>query len=329
VIEAARAEGVLNLVWSESSVGGSEGARRLVEGMNKLHGLDVKLQFTPGPPMAEIGAKIVQEHQAGRPATSDIFLGSDQYQAALIEAGALEAVDWTSWAPNIRDSRLLAPGSMAVEIDTRVPGIAYNSDRLQGNAVPTSLEDVLKPQYKGCVASTPYAASFDQLASPELWGEDRTIAYVTKLADQIAGLIRCGELERLLSGEFDMMVLACGHYDALRVKARGAPIGYVVPADAALKYHMYMAVPQNAAHPNAAKLFIDYLLSRAGQDIYYEFEFVDHDLVPGSKTAQDLQTLQPRGSQFSDIDVALIQRSQVPEMNRVRRELQRLLQSKQ
>jgi iron(III) transport system substrate-binding protein len=112
------------------------------------------------------------------------------------------------------------------------------------------------------------------------------------------------------------------------MKARGAPIGYVVPADAALVYHMYMAVPKNAAHPNAAKLFVDYLLSREGQDILYEFEFVDHDLVPGSKTAQELQTLQTRGSQLTEIDVALIQRSQAQEMNRVRRELQRILQSK-
>jgi len=59
----------------------------------------------------------------------------------------------------------------------------------------------------GRLASTPYAALFDVLSTPEVWGEPRTLEYATRLADQAAGLIRVGELERLVSGEFDLLAI--------------------------------------------------------------------------------------------------------------------------
>src|SRR5207237_451966 len=74
-------------------------------------------------------------------------------------------------------------------------------------------------------------------------------------------------------------------YDALRLKALGAPAGHVVPSDAALIPYWYLAVPKNAAHPNAAKLFINYALSREAQDVLYDLDYTDHHLVPGSRSA--------------------------------------------
>jgi iron(III) transport system substrate-binding protein len=325
VIDAARAEGELRLVWSENSVGGGEGIRRLAAGLNKRYGLNLNVQWTPGPPFAELAAKLTQEYQAGRPATSDIFLGAEQTVAALMAADALEAVDWQAWAPNVQDPRLIAPNGMAVEIDSRIPGITYNSDRVRGDDVPATLEDVLKPEFKGRVATTPYATTFDRLVSPELWGEQRTIDYVTRLAGQVGGLMRCGENDRLLSGEFDMLAVACGGYEAYRAKAQGQPLDHVIPADAAIIGHMHMAVPRNAAHPNAAKLFVDYMLSREAQDTLYELEFVDHHLLPGSKSAWVVEGPRAKGVQFTEIDVSFIERNNQKEMSRLRTELQRIL----
>jgi ABC-type Fe3+ transport system substrate-binding protein len=327
VIDAARAEGELRLVWSEGSMGGSDGMRRLADGLNKAYGLNLSLQWTPGPPFAELAAKLIQEHQAGRPATSDVFLGAEQTIAALLEADALLPVDWASWAPHVQDARLIAPDGVAVELDSRVPGITYHSDRVRGDAVPVTLEDALKPQYKGRIASTPYATTFDRLVSPELWGEQRTVEFVTKLAGQIGGLMRCGENDRLLSGEFDMLVVACGGYEAYRMQAKGAPLDHAVPADAAIIGHLHLAVPRNAAHPNAAKLFANYMLSREGQDLLYELEHVDHHLLPGSKSAWAIEGPQAKGIQFTEIDVAFIQRNNQREMSRLRSELQRILQA--
>ena len=211
---------------------------------------------------------------------------------------AIEAIDWANWAPNIRDPRLLAPGGMGVIFQSNTAGITYDSQRVSGEEVPRSLDDLLKPQYKGRLASTPYAAHFDKLATPEVWGEQRTLDYSRKLAEQIAGLIRCNESERLLSGEFDVLVLDCDQSNALGMKARGLPIDFAMMPEAPFVQHRYAAVPRTAAHPNAARLWIDYLLTREAQDVIYETTFADSSFVPGSKTAEILTRFQATGAKL-------------------------------
>jgi iron(III) transport system substrate-binding protein len=286
------------------------------------------VRFTPGPSMPEVAAKVAQEVEAGRPASTDVLIGSETHVVTTIQADAVLPVDWASWAPNIQDPRLIAPGGVAVQLASRVIGMTYNTSRLSGDAVPTSLQDVLKPQYKDPIASTPHAANFDRLASPELWGEPRTVEYVTKLAEQTAGLMRCGEVNRILSGEFDMLVTDCGSYDALKGQAQGAPLGHVIPSDAAEIAYWYLSVPKNAAHPNAAKLWINYVLGREGQDILYELDFSDHYLVPGSHTAAAVEAQQAKGVKFAQIDVGFVQRNDEKELSRIRDQLQSILQRK-
>ena len=174
-------------------------------------------------------------------------------------------------------------------VQSSLPGITYNSQRFSGAAVPCSLEDVLKPEYKGYVGATPYAAWFDHLAAPELWGLQRTTEYVARLADQASGLMRCNEEDRLLNGEFYPR-LDCSQRGPLRLKARGAPMEFTVASDAPLIAPLYMAVPRNAAHPNAAKLWINYLLSREAQDVMLETSYVDSHLVPVRDRAADRGT---------------------------------------
>src|SRR5262249_44432671 len=180
---------------------------------------------------------------------------------------------------------------------------------LKGDAVPRSTQDLLKASYKGRLASTPYAANWPLLATPEAWGEPRTFDYITKLTDQLSGLLRCAELERVASGEFDALALDCGpEYRGLQV--RGAPVDHVIPTDAAIIAYWYLMVPRNAAHPNAAKLWLDYLLSREAQDVLYETEFADHHLLPGSKTAPELARVQATGAQFAEGTVPFAQRNE-------------------
>ncbi|HEY7067381.1 MAG TPA: ABC transporter substrate-binding protein [Chloroflexota bacterium] len=323
LVDAARQEGALNLVLSlEAS---NETVPRWTEGFKRLYGMNLDVRYTPGPPMAEQAARIAQEAQAGRTASSDVFIGAESHVNTLANAGALEAVDWASWAPNVRDPGLVAPGGVALQLATRIPGITYNTTRLSGDAVPATLQDLLKPQYKGRIASTPYAAGFPPLGSPEVWGEARLVDYVTKLADQIGGLIRCNEIDRLVSGEFDAFALDCG-VEFRRAQARGSPIGHVIPSDAATLVYWYVAVPRHAAHPAAAKLWVDYLMSREGQDILFEGEHTDHHRVPGSHVAPEVEALQARGVKFTEVDVAFVQRTDRELLNRLGAETQRIIQ---
>ena len=125
VVDAARQEGVLDLVWGEGIVSGREGTMRLVEGLNRRYSLNLEVRFTPGQSFPEMASCIAQEYQAGRRATTDVYIGSDHHMNGLTANGVLEAVDWGAWSLNVRDPALMGPQGMAVTFESWVPGITY------------------------------------------------------------------------------------------------------------------------------------------------------------------------------------------------------------
>jgi iron(III) transport system substrate-binding protein len=327
LIDGARKEGSLSLVWG-TTLGGSEGLRRHAVAFNRLYGLDLEVRFTPGPSMTQSALRLVQEHETGRTASTDIFVGYGDHMLTAMRGNALEAVDWASWAPNVRDPRSVAAGGAAVEYASGLPGITYNSNRVAGTAVPRTLQDLLKPEYKGRIAAQQAAAWFNHLAAPELWGEARTMEYVAQLAGQTAGFLRCTDHERIAAGEFDLFALDCNNGNTLALKAQGAPVDFVAPTDAPLIAPLYMAVPKRAAHPNAAKLWINYVLSREGQDLAYDSDFADSPLIPGSRTALDMERYLPAGVKPAAVDLDFYQRNDAEALSRIQAEQIRILQGR-
>ena len=327
LIDGARQEGQLVFSWSDNTIGNSGDFAQYAQAFNKVYGLNLQIQFTPAQSMPAMGAKIAQEVQANRPASTDVFLGTAENVRDIMSVNALQPVDWTSWAPNIKDAALVEPGNIAVNVATLIPGIAYNTNKLSGDAVPKTLADLLAPRYKGHIASTVYAAQFNRLAAPELWGEQKTIDYVTKLSGQVSGLIRCGEEERVASGEFDLLALDCGG-DADRLKAHGAPLGHVIPTDAPVYFSWDLAVPKNTAHPNAAKLWINFVMGRQAQDMIYRDAFADNAFVAGSNTAPQLDQLKQKGAKLVKGDLDFYQRNDPAKLRDVSKRLVGILSKK-
>jgi iron(III) transport system substrate-binding protein len=315
-------------VWGEGTQGGTKGIEQLAAGFNKAYGLSLKVQFTPGPSMPDMGAKMIQEFQTNRPATSDLYVGYAVHMASAVQAGVLEAVDWASWAPNIKDPSLASGNGAVVTFETSLDGIGYNTQKLTGSAVPKTLQDLLKPEYKGKLASTPYAANFDYLATDAFWGEQKTVDFITKFSAQLAGLIRCDEMSRLSTGEFQAMALLCSQSNVYQEKARGGPLDIVIPSDAPLLIPLYVGLPKNSAHPNAAKLWVNYLMTREGQDTLYQYDFEDAQQMAGSKTAQQLEGLKSAGVKLSTIDLSTMQAQDPKEYARRRSEIQKILTAK-
>ena len=85
LIKKANAEGKFHSSWSQSSLGGTAGARRIEAGMNKMFGTKIKISFSPGRSMPGMSAKIRAEAAAGTPSTTDIFLGSSPYMLPLLK----------------------------------------------------------------------------------------------------------------------------------------------------------------------------------------------------------------------------------------------------
>lgn len=309
IVAAAQQEGHLSLVWSELPFGQASTVQQLISGYKQAYGLNIDVTYAPGTDMNTFANSSVLEYQGNQPSSSDVIIGAATIMDYLIQAGDVQDGHWMDWAPNVTDPGMVAPGGIGVHFGAYFPGIEYNTQLFTPDTAPKTMQDLLKPEFKGKVATTPYAAHFDELSSPEVWGEQRTLDYAQQLTSQLAGLIRCGSESRIISGEFPAFGLACGSQDTDPLIAQGAPLAYVIPSDAAIIDYWYMAVPKNSAHPNAAKLWVNYIVSPAAQKILWDTADVDDPLVAGSHSAQQVATLRSQGASVTEVDVAWYERN--------------------
>jgi iron(III) transport system substrate-binding protein len=297
LIEGARREGELNLVLSSSYFNEGKALPEIEQAFNAHFGLTTRINRVAGPSMPQTAARVAQEVQAGRAPQTDLYHGSDEHIATLLAAGALQPIEWRALDSRI-PANAVAEGSVAVAYGSWFPGITYNENLVSAADAPKSLADVLQPRWQGKIASTPYAAGFYRLALSNEWGEQRTTEYVRQLADQVGGLLRCGEHERLLSGEFQMLVLNCGVHVDQRAQRDGQPLNFVVPADAVRVSYYSVGVPKGSAHPNTATLFALFLLSEPGQRLSYASDLLDLHLLPGSQSVALVKPLLDQGGRL-------------------------------
>lgn len=325
LVAAAREEGELSLSWTAGSLDAPGELNGHVDGFNRAYGLNLKVRFAAAGTASENAARLLEETQAGQPAFTDVFLGTETQIAALARAATLSPELWSTWAPNIGNLKLLAPGGIAVQVQTRIPGITYNSQRLTGADIPRSLNDLLRARFRGKVATTADVSTLDRLASPDVWAPDKASAFVRRLAPQIGGVIECGDEGRIMSGEFDAFVYDCGSARVAQLKAEGALIGWSVPSDAPFVRYLYMGVPKKAAHPNAAKLWLNYMVGRQAQDIMFQHEYADHHLIPGSRSFVEVDRATKAGVKFYELTVESLQAEEARGFKSTAPEIQTLL----
>jgi ABC-type Fe3+ transport system substrate-binding protein len=188
------------------------------------------------------------------------------------------------------------------------------------------LDDFLKAEWKGKIASTPYAAGLDVLLAEDVWGREKTVAFVRALARQIAGVMRCGEAERVATGEYVALVMDCtGGCAAVAGEGRG--VAQLMPLRAGGGGGGYFAIPRNAQHPNAARLFTTFLLTEEGQKLAYDTWKIDLHFMPGSKMGAMIADYQKRGVKFKEVTVQWW--SEHPEIDASRSELIKILTTKE
>jgi iron(III) transport system substrate-binding protein len=107
-------------------------------------------------------------------------------------------------------------------------------------------------------------------------GDERGMAYLRELAKQdvvpLPIAIRA-VLDRVIAGEYEIGLEMNNTHAAISA-ALGAPVKWV-PLNPVSETLQVAGVTKGGAHPNAARLFIDFMTSKAGQEI-----FRDNDYVP-------------------------------------------------
>lgn len=313
VIAGANKEGKLELQWGAKQLGGREGLKTITDGMNKMFGTKVVARFTPAPNENEALNAIMVGQRVGRAAPTDIFVGSNQHGAMIYKNKLGLETDWHALMPDRIQAESAEGDGASLRMYTVFPGgIIYNTQRVP--YPPTSLADLLKPEWKGKIASTPYASGFDLLSSKDVWGEERTLDFARKLSPQLAGLMRCNDFERIASGEFAAYAMDCTGTDWQEWVGKGMPLGYTIPSDFPAMRFNYMTVPKNAANPNAAKLMMVYLHTHEGQDFIWHERFSDLHTYPDSHIAKFVKGYEDKGLKFHQFTIAwYMQHSEIRE----------------
>src|ERR1700682_3724256 len=105
----------------------------------------------------------------------------------------------------------------------------------------------------------------DSIAMPAFWSLARALgACNVELEANTATMI-----ERIASGKDLLGYNLLGSYAMARAK-RDPRLGVVLPKDYTLVLSRVILIAKRARHPNAAKLWVDYVLSRRGQTVLAE-----------------------------------------------------------
>ncbi|HME27389.1 MAG TPA: extracellular solute-binding protein [Acetobacteraceae bacterium] len=152
----------------------------------------------------------------------------------------------------------------------RVIGVimAYNKTVLSPDKAPKAWIDILKPEFKGrklIIQDSAAGTAFNQMYILEkllgvdfmrAWGAQQPIVVAT--AAQLIDLLVRGEA--LVGATVD-------HFRAFEPDAMKAGIVGVYPSEGMPVALAPVAILKGAPHPNAARLFIDFTLSRAGNTL--------------------------------------------------------------
>ena len=149
-----------------------------------------------------------------------------------------------------------------------VQGMAYNTKMVAPDIAPKRYEDLLQPRWRPKQIAMDYRDSSWMAVMLEIMGEAEGIAFMKKLAAKDLYMRENKNLltQLLAAGEFP--VLANTYLETFaKIQKAGAPIDWVAGRNPIPASTHLLGIYAHARHPNAAKLFVDFLLSREGQSL--------------------------------------------------------------
>ncbi|HUK41416.1 MAG TPA: extracellular solute-binding protein [Candidatus Acidoferrales bacterium] len=271
-LEAARKEGKVR-VSIPASV---EMRKQLEDGFKKRYGIEVEVFTARGSAAVR---RLADEFKAGVRHFDLHIGGSSSVVTGLLDEGLCDAIEPWLVLPEVKDPKNWWGGHMWVDSAKRyvytfqaylTESIWYNSDLLNPRELG-SYDDFLAPKLKGKIGfldpRSPGAGDSQWSFIWDVKGE----SYLKKLVAQDLLLGRDQRLlaENLAKGRVAAM-LGLTYYSYLPFIKAGLPVKSLP----ALKEGTYgtggsgnLAIIKNPANPNATKIFVNWLLSREGQEI--------------------------------------------------------------
>jgi len=148
--------------------------------------------------------------------------------------------------------------------------IAYNTKLVSPKEAPKTYEDLMNPKWRGKIMMNRLVVHWFALMVQQI-GREKAESICRRLAAN--GLIyRDGGtlVQQLVSaGEMPIGFPLYG-YQIEEMKAKGAQVAWNRP-DPVFTSLSGMGVSSSSSHPNAGKLFVDFILSQQGQNFFSQF----------------------------------------------------------
>ena len=273
LIEAARKEGVT--VWYSGMII-NQIVRPMVDAFQKKYpGVEVRYSRAAGN---DIALKIINEARARRP-LADLFDGSTAL-ASLTDAGLVAEYrpkEAERYPANRKD-----PDGLWTAPNLYYFTAAYNTNLVPAAEAPQTYEDLLNPKWKGKIVWT-----YDLTAGgpPGFvqnilihMGQEKGMDYLRQFAKQEPVTIPAAQrvvLDKVISGEYPLALQTLSNHSTISA-AQGAPVQWLKMPPMIMTPNTVSLV-KNAVHPNAAKLLIEFLLSRQGQEIMAANDYMPAD----------------------------------------------------
>jgi iron(III) transport system substrate-binding protein len=176
--------------------------------------------------------------------------------------------------------------------------LGYNTRSVKPNELPKTYEDLLHPRWKGqAMWSTSRGSGAPQFIGNIFitMGQEAGKAYIQKLKQQnIAKSTASARqiLDLVIAGEYPMAIQIFNHH-AYISKMAGAPVEWQ-PLEPVTATNNSVGLAKNAPHPHASMLFLDFMLSKKGQRVFQQSNYLPaHPEIPALQA-----DLKPGGGRF-------------------------------
>ena len=303
LVKAAKEEGKL-IVYGSCE---EEYLNAVCANFKSLYGIDVQAQRLS---TGEVAAKIEEEN--GHP-SADVWFGgtTDPYNVSSSK-GLLEQYEPKN-ASHLISDKFKSTNKDWYGIYKGILGILYDKEELQRLKldVPQDYKDLIDPKYKGLIWSSNYntAGTAKLIINTVIqkYGHDQGIQYLVDLDKNIAQYTKSGSgpSKAIGTGECTIGIgmLHDGIYQI--VDQEHENVGLQIPSSGASYEVGATAVFKGAAHPNAAKLWVEYALSPACVDLAqkngsYQFLVIDNAKQPEIATEYGLDPNNVMDYNFED-----------------------------
>lgn len=265
VIEAAKKEGELGW-WSTIA---QDQSQKIIDEFMKLYPF-IKANYWRSGSVG-IHNKILIEARAGRTSWDVVSQTTPEFIHELKQKNVIapyNSPERRHFSNDLKDKDGFWTGTYALPT-----GVGFNTQQVKREDAPKNYQDLLNPKWKGKKISVDDESYELLVGLMQAWGREAAIDYLKKLAaqDPMVGRGNSQRTQLLAAGEFPLAIAYT--HTVEWSKSQGNTVDWMNLEPVVIKFDGIM-LGSKATHPNAAKLFIDFILSQQGQTLLQSFSRV-------------------------------------------------------